>query len=234
MDVIPVIDLKGGLVVHARRGERDRYAPIVSPLAPTSDPVDVASGLLSIFPFPALYVADLDAIARTGDNHAALKRLKAAFPRVTLWIDCGIADRGVAEAWLGAGVDHLVIGSETQPDAALPRRFTHHPRVVLSLDFRAAAFEGPGELLHDSACWPRRVIVMTLTRVGSDAGPDLERLGAIREAAGARRIYAAGGVRDRGDLLMLRHAGMAGALVASCLHNGSLRGADIATLPAAE
>jgi hypothetical protein len=41
-------------------------------------------------------------------------------------------------------------------------------------------------------------------------------------------------VRDRGDLLMLRHAGMAGALVASCLHNGRLRGTDIATLLAAE
>jgi HisA/HisF family protein len=234
MDVIPVIDLKGGVVVHARRGERDGYAPIASPLAPTSDPVDVAGGLLSIHSFPALYVADLDAIARSGDNHAALERLKAAFPRATLWVDSGIADRGAAEAWLSAGTDHLVIGSEAQPDADLARRFTHHPRVVLSLDFRATAFDGPPELLHDSACWPRRVIVMTLTRVGSGAGPDVERLGAIRAAAGTRRIYAAGGVRDRGDLLRLRHAGMAGALVASCLHNGRLRGTDIAMLQASE
>ncbi|HQS46207.1 MAG TPA: histidine biosynthesis protein, partial [Xanthobacteraceae bacterium] len=33
MQVIPVIDLKGGRVVHARQGARHLYAPIVSPLA---------------------------------------------------------------------------------------------------------------------------------------------------------------------------------------------------------
>jgi phosphoribosylformimino-5-aminoimidazole carboxamide ribotide isomerase len=71
---------------------------------------------------------------------------------------------------------------------------------------------------------------MTLTRVGSGAGPDLERLGTIRHAAPTCRIYAAGGVRDAADLRALRGSGMAGALVASCLHEGRLRGADIARL----
>jgi hypothetical protein len=37
-------------------------------------------------------------------------------------------------------------------------------------------------------------------------------------------------VRDAADLRALRGSGMAGALVASCLHDGRLRGADIARL----
>src|SRR5262245_9451555 len=71
MEVIPVIDLRGGVVVRARMGQRDHYRPIETPLSATSDAVDVTRGLLSLFPFRTLYVADLDAIERTGNNDAA-------------------------------------------------------------------------------------------------------------------------------------------------------------------
>jgi len=37
-------------------------------------------------------------------------------------------------------------------------------------------------------------------------------------------------VRGIDDLITLKRAGIAGALVASCLHDGRLRGGDIATL----
>src|ERR1043166_10022328 len=87
MEIIPVIDVMGGVVVRARMGQRDQYRPIETPLSPTSDPVDVARGLLAVHPFATLYVADLDAIAGRGDNHAALALLRAALPRLTLWVD---------------------------------------------------------------------------------------------------------------------------------------------------
>ena len=66
MQAIPVIDLMGGQVVRARMGDRASYRPLESPLSPTSDPVDVVRGLLGVFPFPTLYVADLDAIQGSG------------------------------------------------------------------------------------------------------------------------------------------------------------------------
>jgi len=230
MDIIPVIDLKGGAVVHARRGERARYAPIVTPLAAGSDPLDVARGMLAVSPFAALYIADLDAIAGTGDNRAAVTRLRAAFPGLKLWVDNGIADAERATAWLAEAAAGLVLGSETQRDCALSRRFADDPRVMLSLDFRDEIFSGPPGLLATPVAWPRRVIVMTLARVGSGIGPDLARLVAIRAAAPDKAIYAAGGIRDGQDLADLKQAGIAGALVASCLHDGRLRGADIARL----
>jgi len=71
---------------------------------------------------------------------------------------------------------------------------------------------------------------MTLARVGSGAGPDLARIAAIRARAGPRKLYAAGGIRGAADLADLARAGVAGALVASCLHNGALTGRDIAAL----
>jgi phosphoribosylformimino-5-aminoimidazole carboxamide ribotide isomerase len=230
MNIIPVLDLRGGAVVRAQMGQRDRYRPIVTPLSPTSDPADVMRGLLTVHPFTTFYMADLDAIEGTGDNAAALRRLRAEFPRLAFWIDNGVAGVAAATQWFDAEFGDLVVGSESQKDMALVRRLAGHPRTVLSLDFRGDAFQGPPALLDDAAAWPQRLIVMTLARVGSGAGPDLGRLQAIRDAAPDRDIYAAGGVRDGADLAVLRRAGIAGALVATSLHDGRLKSSDIAGL----
>jgi phosphoribosylformimino-5-aminoimidazole carboxamide ribotide isomerase len=230
MQVVPVIDLKNGIVVRARMGERERYQPIETRLSPSCDVIEVARGLLSVHPFPTLYAADLDAIAGTGDNLGALKRLRAEFADVTLWVDSGIADLDRAEAWLAAGLGHLVLGSETQRDGMLIRRLAANDRVLLSLDFRDQAYLGPSDHLDQAGTWPQTVIVMTLARVGSGTGPDFPRLLDIRKVAGERSVFAAGGIRDVADLLTLKNIGIAGALVASSLHDGALRGDDIARL----
>ena len=92
MEVIPVIDLKGGLVVHARMGRRELYRPIRTPLARTSLPVDVVGGIISIYPFATVYIADLDAIEGSAKHRASIVDLKEAFPQVRFWVDSGIAD----------------------------------------------------------------------------------------------------------------------------------------------
>lgn len=230
MEVIPVLDLKDGVVVHARMGRRSQYRPIETQLSPTSEPVDVARGLLSIYPFQTFYLADLDAIERKGDNNAALTHLKTEFPDLTFWVDNGVADSAHAECWLNAGLGHLVLGSETQQDETLVRRFSRDDRVILSLDHRGDAFVGPAALLSDADVWPSRIVAMTLARVGSAIGPDWDRLSAIRARVREKLVYAAGGVRDVADLEALQRAGIAGALVASSLHNRSLTGAQIARL----
>jgi HisA/HisF family protein len=230
MEVIPVLDLKEGVVVHARMGRRDQYRPIETPLASTSNPVDVARGLLAIHPFETFYIADLDAIENAGNNDAALTRLKTELPNLVFWVDNGVADLARANSWLDAGLGNLVLGSESQRDGALVRHLSGDNRVILSLDYRGDEFLGPAALLSDAADWPRKIIAMTLARVGSANGPDLNRLAAIKAAAPDKLIYAAGGVRDPADLAALRRAGIEGALVASSLHNGKLTGAQLARL----
>ena len=93
MDIIPVIDLKGGAVVRARAGERAHYAPIETPLAPTSRPRDVVAGFLALHPFRKLYIADLDAITGAGDHSIVVAELEDAFPDIEFWVDSGIRDR---------------------------------------------------------------------------------------------------------------------------------------------
>lgn len=118
-----------------------------------------------------------------------------------------------------------VLGSESLRDADVLRA---RPPDILSLDFRGDDFLGPPGLLGAPELWPRRVIVMTLARVGAGTGPDLERLAAVIDRAGPDRlIYAAGGVRSEDDLNELRALGAAGALIATALHNGQIKTGDL-------
>jgi phosphoribosylformimino-5-aminoimidazole carboxamide ribotide isomerase len=229
MEVIPVIDLKGGAVVRARHGDRESYRPIETPLSPTSDPLDVVAGLLSVHAFRTLYIADLDAIEGAGDSRAILDRIAKTFPQLSLWVDNGCASLDTAKAFLArAGRASLVLGSESQKDTALVAALRDDPRVILSLDFRGDEFLGPEALLSNAGFWPARVIVMTLAKVGSGAGPDFERHAGIRKRAGDRAIYLAGGLRDRSDLAAVKASGAAGILVASALHDGRITALDLA------
>jgi phosphoribosylformimino-5-aminoimidazole carboxamide ribotide isomerase len=147
-------------------------------------------------------------------------------------VDAGIADVHHAERWLEAGLGHLVLGSETQRDSKLIRYLCRNNRIILSLDFRGDAFLGPASLLNEADIWPTDVIVMTLARVGSASGPDMNCLTTVKSRAANRKVYAAGGVRDASDLALLARTKIAGALVATSLHNGKLTGAQIARLSA--
>jgi phosphoribosylformimino-5-aminoimidazole carboxamide ribotide isomerase len=130
---------------------------------------------------------------------------------------------------LAAPVATLVVGSESLETTRVWKDIASEApaRTVLSLDFRGGEFMGPDDLLADSSLWPPRVIVMTLDRVGSHGGPDVERLHDIASRAGSRRVYAAGGIRDRADLESVRAAGAAGALIASALHAQKISAADL-------
>lgn len=230
MELIPVIDIKGGQVVQAQGGRRDAYRPIRTPLSATSDPPDVTASLLRQIPSSCIYVADIDAIERRPPNATALQQIATTAPSATIWVDTGVASLASAEAWLAARQECLVVGSESQTDTDLISSLRDHPRIVLSLDFRGDAFQGPHRLLQDDTLWPAHVIVMTLARVGESQGPDLSRVASIVRRAGGRQVYAAGGVRNVEDLRALASIGAAGALVATALHRGAITARDLAAL----
>jgi HisA/HisF family protein len=231
MQIVPVIDLKGDLVVHARRGERGHYQPLVTPLSRSAEPEAVLEGLLAVAPFEAIYVADLDAIMTGRPINPVIERLADRHPMLAFWIDAGISSPAAAATLLGHDRLHPVIGSESQSDGRLLEQLRDHPRVLLSLDFRGDDFVSPADLLDRPERWPNRVIAMTLARVGSGAGPDLRRLDQILEKAQGHRVFAAGGVRGPDDVAQLADRGVAGALVATAIHQGAIRSATFAAAP---
>jgi HisA/HisF family protein len=229
--VIPVIDLKGGNVVHALAGKRADYRPLETPFGPPDDPVAIARALLGVTGSPVLYVADLDAIEGTGDHFDLCRDLSNALPATALWIDAGFSNVTDCAFWLPLGAT-LVIGSEGLPaiDNWHDLRATFGRSLVLSLDFVSDGLRGPQALLSEPELWPDRVIVISLDRVGTEHGPDVERLQAIVARGSGCAIQAGGGVRGIADLEAIAAAGASGALVATALHDNALTQNEIAAL----
>jgi phosphoribosylformimino-5-aminoimidazole carboxamide ribotide isomerase len=71
---------------------------------------------------------------------------------------------------------------------------------------------------------------MSLGRVGTETGPDLDLLGKVVASAGDRHVYVAGGVATRDDVATVQEAGARGVLVATALHSGAIGQKEIAAL----
>ncbi len=235
--VIPVLDLKDGVVVHARAGKyaragkRAEYRPIATPFGPPHDVAAISRALLGITFSPVLYVADLDAILGQGHNYDICRELAYAFPGTDLWIDAGISDADDCAFWLPLNAT-LVIGSETigSLEAWENIRESFSGSVVLSLDFDEQGLRGPKDVMSDAGFWPDRLILMSLGRVGTEAGPDLVRLQETLRVAGSCSVYVAGGVAGYGDIVQVAEAGARGVLAATALHSGAVSQKEIAAL----
>jgi HisA/HisF family protein len=219
--LIPVIDLAGGAVVRAVRGERARYRPIVSRLCNGHDPADIAIALAEYCAADTLYIADLDAIRGGALQHDALARVAHAVPTCKLWLDAGFVTVADAERVQTTRIE-AVLGSESLASRAELRRLAGRDDLLLSLDRKGGRPLDPAGCWQHAECWPGRVIVMTLDRVGAASGPDLTTLGAVRARAAGRQLIGAGGVRNDEDLRAAGDAGAAAWLVASALHDGTL------------
>ncbi len=186
------------------------------------------AALLDRFAFRRLYIADLDALLGRQRQLAAIAAIRRMGPALSLWIDAAVRN----EQDLAAISEHgtPVLASETLPAADVERLLAACPTAVLSIDTRGDRLLGEPALLERPQYWPPDVIAMTLARIGSDLGPDLEQIGALHRLAPRSRVYAAGGVRDARDLRRCREAGAAGALVASALHDGRITRPDLESI----
>lgn len=237
--VLPVLDLMDGQVVRGVGGQRAAYRPIVSRLCAGSEPLAHARALLGLCEglgsagAARLYVADLDAICLRPAQVGALAALLHGLPALQeLWLDAGFADAPAAAALLQAlrqaGCSpalcarvHPVFGSESLRSAeAWQQARAAFPQALLSLDRRGETLLDPAGCWARPALWPQRVIAMSLHRVGSGGGPDLQGFAALRAQRPELQWYGAGGLRDAADLLAAGAQGAAGWLVASALHEG--------------
>jgi len=219
VQIIPVIDLMDGCVVHAKKGQRDHYKPMQTPLCSGSSPHAVIDGLMALHGFKTLYVADLDALMGVGDHHELLGCLQRDYPGLQFWIDQGLPPSALPASGLNC---RPVIGSESL-DGKSPLLLTSLGReFILSLDFIGEDLVGGTGLLEGCGLWPDTVIIMSLSRVGSGEGPDFLRLEQFRTQMPEKNFIAAGGVRDVDDLYRLDGLGVGGVLLASALHLGKI------------
>ena len=218
MKLIPVIDLKDGIVVHAKFGHRDGYQPIQSVLSNQPDIYSILNGFLRMHAFDTLYIADLNAITRSGNNTALIHQVLNDFPSITFWIDAGkILPQEFPKNYIP------ILGSEYIDIhcATYLTQFNHE--FILSLDHGVVGERlGATELWREPNYWAKEVIIMTLARVGSSQGVASKELQHFNEAHPNKQFIAAGGVRNMNDIDILKKYNVKAVLLASAFHLGAI------------
>jgi phosphoribosylformimino-5-aminoimidazole carboxamide ribotide isomerase len=251
MRIIPVLDIAAGIAVHAQAGDRTRYAPLESGLAPgrVGDPVAVLRAFHDSLSIHECYVADLDAIQGGAVQRTLIRELAEFHTGFAgaLLVDAGThLPEGALEV-LSCGASEVVVGLETLrafSDLEAIVGVVGSSRIVFSLDLRLgspilhpamqdARGAGPEPLgLAEQAANTGVASILTLDigRVGTGCGVDLGLLESLRRRLPNIRLLAGGGVLTRLDLERMRDAGCDGALLASAIHSGRLTGADLAAV----
>ena len=215
VELIPVIDLQEGRCVHAQKGLRHLYGTLTPFGDGRGTPDAVVSAYLALAPFRTLYVADLDALNGRVPQWALIESLAEKFPQLRFWVDAAAIQ---APSVLRERIT-IIFGSESLPQGLQNSALTDG---ILSLDYREDALLGGEAILRQVDHWPERVIVMSLSRVGSLGGPDFQRLQGFRAEYPATRLFAAGGIRHAQDLEDLEALGVSGVLLATALHQGGV------------
>jgi len=227
--IIFVMDLKDGVVVHARKGEREKYEPVhrFSSVVDASEPAYVVKKVNPT----EVYIADLDKIMGKGDNKVKIREIRA-FVR-DIMLDFGV--RSVKDAFEAVEfADNIVLGTETASLELIDAVVGSVPSgvhvsvsidilrgQVLARDRKLREFE-PLQLvkmLNEYAL--KDVILLNLDKVGTKWGVDADFYGSA-VAKSSHNILCGGGVRGCEDLIKLKDVGVSGALVATAIHDGSI------------
>jgi phosphoribosylformimino-5-aminoimidazole carboxamide ribotide isomerase len=225
MQVIPAIDLRGGYCVRLRQGDFDQETVF------GDDPAAMASRW-ETEGAERIHLVDLDG-AKAGRpvNVDAVKQIVRRVG-VPCQLGGGLRDETTIAAWLSAGLDRLVVGTQALRDPDWFGRMAEiYPgRLILGLDARdgrvatgawvdvssiqALTFARQFESLPLAG-----IIYTDIARDGMLEGPNLESIAAL---AGSVKtpVIASGGIGELLDLEHLAALPVSGCIVGRALYEG--------------
>jgi phosphoribosylformimino-5-aminoimidazole carboxamide ribotide isomerase len=228
MQVIPAIDLRGGRCVRLKQGDYGRETVF------GEDPAAMArhweaEGATRI------HLVDLDG-AKLG-RPANVECVRAILERVGVpcQLGGGVRDEETLEAWLDAGLDRVIVGTQALKDPEWFSRMAHrHPgRLILGLDAKNGRVATEGwldvstveatELAEQFDPLPLAAVIYTdIARDGMLEGPNLESTGALADRL-KTPVIASGGVSSLEDIERLATLPISGVVVGRALYDGRFR-----------
>jgi len=239
-EIIPAIDVLGGKCVRLTQGDYARSSVFFD------EPAEAAARWTELGA-ATIHLVDLDGAREGRPVNLPVLRAIRAVTGATLQYGGGLRDDDAINAALDAGADRLVVGTALihAPDwvERLCQRFAE--RVVVGIDARDGRVAGDGWLAASgltilgaveraNAIGVRRALFTDISRDGTLEGPNVASLRSV-VAAAHFAVIASGGVASVEDLVEIRRAGAAAAIVGKALYSGRVDLADaIARLRATE
>jgi len=211
MKLILAIDLKDGLVVQGKSGNRNEYVPLDWGISSSAEPLSY----LSVMRPKYLYVADLDRVCLCGDQTEIILKLS---PKVSeIYVDRGAKG---PEDYLKHPI-RSIVGTET---ITAPLSTFHGE--FLSLDIKNGKvlpdnFD-PVIFLENAENYDfEGYLIMNISDVGTEKGVNIELLKKFRRAT-KKVLFYGGGISSLDDLKILKECGFDGVIVATAVHKGKI------------
>ena len=230
MIVYPAIDLKDGKAVRLLRGAMETATVF------NEDPAAQA-GLFTRAGFAWLHLVDLDgAFAGKPMNRAAVEGILRTV-EIPVQLGGGIRDMATVEAWLGAGVRRVILGTAAveNPDLVRAACVRFPDQVAVGIDARGGRVAVKGwaedggieaaELARRVAGEGAAAIIYTdIDRDGALQGVNVEATHRLAQAVDVP-VIASGGVASLDDIAALmacREPAVAGVICGRALYDGRI------------
>lgn len=231
MVVIPAIDLKDGQCVRLRQGLMDDSTVF------SDDPVAMAEQWVNAGA-RRLHLVDLNgAFDGQPVNGDVVKAIARKVPDLPIQIGGGIRSLETIEAYLAAGVNYLIIGTQAvkQPEFVnlVCREYEGHIIVGLDAKNGRVATDGWAEVSDIQATELAKrfeqagvssIVYTDIARDGMMQGVNVEATVAMAQASSIP-IIASGGITNQDDIVALRAVasqGICGAITGRAIYEGSL------------
>ena len=226
LELLPAIDVKGGLAVRLVQGELSKESTYGAPLEVAREFVEAGAEWI--------HLVDLDAAFGIGSNADLLAEVIASVD-IKVELSGGIRDDESLRKALATGCKRVNLGTAAleNPEWTAKVISEFGDRIAVGLDVRGHTLAARGwtkeggdlfetlERLDRNGC--SRYIVTDVAKDGTLTGPNLELL---REVCAATKqpVVASGGVSKLQDLIDLRELtsiGVEGAIVGKALYAGA-------------
>jgi phosphoribosylformimino-5-aminoimidazole carboxamide ribotide isomerase/phosphoribosylanthranilate isomerase len=226
LELLPAIDVKGGLAVRLVQGELSRESTYGAPIEVAREFVEAGAEWI--------HLVDLDAAFGIGSNAELLAEVIASVD-IKVELSGGIRDDESLRKALATGCKRVNLGTAAleNPDWTAKVISEFGDRIAVGLDVRGHILAARGwtkeggdlfetiDRLDRNGC--SRYIVTDVAKDGTLTGPNLELL---REVCAATKqpVVASGGVSKLQDLIDLRELtsiGVEGAIVGKALYTGA-------------
>lgn len=221
MQIILAVDIIDGKVVKAYAGLRINYKVLKINGVDYSDPIKLIKEIKKKTNISEVYIADLNAIRKLGNNNQLIDIILKFFPKINFIIDSGfdyplsVFNFHREKKFKKLENYNLILGTETLKNFNLKSYYLHKPHYI-SIDFNGNEAAWIDKLEKEKIQY--NLILMFLRNVGG-RGLNLKYIVKLKRKLKKHKISIAGGLKTQEQISQLKRIDIDGVISSSYLHS---------------